>query len=362
MLVIAVDGLRASALGAYGNAWQPTPACDELSSRSVVCEWMYAAGPELADFYAAAWRELPAASRNLLTDDAQIAILGETAGFDEVRLLETTEPDTDLSPAADVAETASAQLFAAAIEQLPALASADRPALLWLHARGFHGPWDAPHALRETLVDADDPPAPTFVDPPRRVETVDHDELFSYRVAYAAQVAVLDECVGALLAAADELGVADRLAVILVGCRGFALGEHGAVGTDARALYGEFIHIPCCIHTPALPPAPPRRTAILRPDCLPGVLLACLAGDKTLFAESAPAATAVVAAPDGEAALRTSEWLLHRYVPDRTPAKDGADPAAAVELFVKPDDRWELNDVASRCPEVVEELLRLMTG
>jgi hypothetical protein len=31
-----------------------------------------------------------------------------------------------------------------------------------------------------------------------------------------------------------------------------------------------------------------------------------------------------------------------------------------VELYVKPDDRWEANDVADRCHEYAEELLTLM--
>jgi hypothetical protein len=30
--------------------------------------------------------------------------------------------------------------------------------------------------------------------------------------------------------------------------------------------------------------------------------------------------------------------------------------AAASELYVRPDDRWEANDVAKLCPDVVEEL------
>jgi hypothetical protein len=30
--------------------------------------------------------------------------------------------------------------------------------------------------------------------------------------------------------------------------------------------------------------------------------------------------------------------------------------ATVSELFVRPDDRWEANDVAKLCPDVVEEL------
>ena len=47
-----------------------------------------------------------------------------------------------------------------------------------------------------------------------------------------------------------------------------------------------------------------------------------------------------------EAAIRTESWHL------RVPG-DGAAP----ELFVKPDDRFEKNEVADRCPEIVSGLV-----
>jgi hypothetical protein len=32
------------------------------------------------------------------------------------------------------------------------------------------------------------------------------------------------------------------------------------------------------------------------------------------------------------------------------------------ELYAKPDDRWEANDVASRCPDVAARLLSVLDG
>jgi hypothetical protein len=41
----------------------------------------------------------------------------------------------------------------------------------------------------------------------------------------------------------------------------------------------------------------------------------------------------------------------------RKPASaDPGDGAAAAELYVKPDDRWEFNEVANRAPEAAAEL------
>lgn len=34
----------------------------------------------------------------------------------------------------------------------------------------------------------------------------------------------------------------------------------------------------------------------------------------------------------------------------------------AVELYRKPDDRWEANEIANRCPSVAERLLAALDG
>jgi hypothetical protein len=49
-----------------------------------------------------------------------------------------------------------------------------------------------------------------------------------------------------------------------------------------------------------------------------------------------------IAGGAGGRAIRTPAWYL----------RAGLEP----ELFAKPDDRWEVNDVASRCREVAEYL------
>ena len=53
--------------------------------------------------------------------------------------------------------------------------------------------------------------------------------------------------------------------------------------------------------------------------------------------------------------IRTAAWCLREDIAQREAA--GSDGATdVVELYVRPDDRWEANDVAKLCPEVVEEL------
>jgi len=370
-IVIAVDGLRVSALGAYGNTWHPTSALDALASQSQVFDWMWSDQPTLEGFYKAVWGEgehplvdqLAAVNVEtaLTTDDRWLAEKGEAAGFSEVRCLEIRSQQS----AAAMADTELAQLFAVAIDQLqtwqqrlenPAASLPSR--LLWLHARGFHGAWDAPLELRESLLDEDDPPAPTFVTPPANIATQDHDELLLNRAAYAAQVMVLDECIGAVQAALAETGLEGETLLILVGCRGYALGEHGAVGGDVRSLYGELLHVPLVVRLPGAEYPPPRCSQLVVPSDL-GRMLA------EWFVSSEPALPAppsrqfvITVGDDGERVLRTPAWTLRQ--PPLSPNTSVGASAQSVELYAKPDDRWEANEVADRLPDIAARLLAIV--
>ena len=394
-IVIAVDGLRASALGAYGNTWHPTPALDRLASESVVFDWMIADSPQLAGFYRAAWfagdpprdgverdlTSLDAASSiasilasqrvnlALTTDDQWLAEQADQLGFGEVRGLEIAEPTS----ADAVADTELAQLFAIAADQIEYWQAAesdaaqdDAPRLLWIHARGYRGAWDAPLELRQSLLDEEDPAPAENVIPPARLKSSDHDELLLHRAAYAAQTIVLDECVGMLLAALEAAGIADNTLVVLVGCSGFALGEHGVAGTDALDLYSEITHVPLLVRLPGGLAPPPRMGHLAQPCDLGSILLQwfetseqdassrmVVAGDDAISA--AARITAFSVGPENELALRTASWALRRFVSQRP---DGTE-APAIELFSKPDDRWEANEIADRCPEEAASLLAI---
>ncbi|BBO33506.1 sulfatase-like hydrolase/transferase [Lacipirellula parvula] len=391
-IVIAVDGLRASALGAYGNAWHPTPALDRLASESLLFDWMMVDSPALAGFYRAAWLGVPAPydgveptnlkplaaahsagllpqllaagiAASLTTDDVWLAEQGDQLGFRDVRALEFPQPAT----AESMADTELAQLFAIAADQLEqwsvaedsATAGAEPPRLLWLHARGYHGAWDAPIELRQSLLDEDDPEAPTFVTPPLRLETTNSDELLLQRASYAAQTTILDECIGMLLEMLTATGLAESTAVLVVGCRGFALGEHGAAGSEVHDLYGEVTHIPCILRRPdGAPVAPPRASELVQPaDLAPYLLewLGCsLPPSPSDASQPIPARDRVVAiGKHGEMAMRTQSWLLRQAA--KSSELSEAEPT--IELFAKPDDRWEANEIADRCPDDVAELL-----
>jgi len=395
-IVIAVDGLRASALGAYGNAWHPTAALDRLASESLLFDWMIADSPQLAGFYRAAWfgietprdgveRELtqlgdvPSLARYLesagiqaalTTDDQWVAEQADQLGFGEVLGVEFPEPAT----AEAVADTELAQLFAIAADQIESWGAADAAAatdapsrLLWIHARGYHGAWDAPIELRQSLLDEEDPPALELVVPPTRLETRDHDELLLHRSAYAAQTMVLDQCIGMLLETLEAAGLTDSTLVALVGCRGFALGEHGALGSDVRDLYGELTHVPLIVRLPgdnSVPP--PRSSELVQPiDLAPSLLRWFAVAAKQVAGQNLFAGNDAITSPvreaaysagqSGEVAVRTISWGLRQTV------GNGGDGVASgvIELFSKPDDRWEANEIADRCPNEATTMLAL---
>jgi arylsulfatase A-like enzyme len=177
---------------------------------------------------------------------------------------------------------------------------------------------------------------------------------------------LLDECLDMLLATIDAAGMTESTLVVLVGCRGFALGEHGKVGSEVHDLYGELLHVPLLIREPRLEVAPPRSAEFVQPVDLHATLASWF-GDQSSRGEAGrdllarptasppdgrPYVTAF--AQSGEATLRSKEWLF------RVSAQSGGIGTLPrrMELYAKPDDRWEANEVADLCPEPAAEMLR----
>jgi arylsulfatase A-like enzyme len=244
--------------------------------------------------------------------------------------------------------------------------------MLWLHARGYRGAWDAPVAYRRTMLEEEDPPPAMFVAPPAREAVSDHDVLLQLRAAYAAQTQVLDECVAAALAAIEDFELQSSTAIVLVGARGFALGEHGMVGAKVEALYGELLHVPCLVRVPGGEAPLPRGSKLMQPSDIRNLITSAVSrviespAEHGASGKPLPGALereyVVARGRQGERAIRTAAWMLRR--PPTGPAEgsdagEGAAPETA-ELYLKPDDRWEANEIASRMPEERDRLLAIL--
>jgi arylsulfatase A-like enzyme len=386
VVVIAVDGFRASALGAYGNSWVPTPALDHLAAESVVCDWWLAESAELPVALRALWhgrhplRAGDAASPSLaslladqgvatclITDDPQAAEAEGAREFEKQIVLDSPKEKV----AASALESGFGQIFSQAAVHLEE-ADEDRPTLTWVQSRGFYGAWDAPQQLRDAMGRLDETDPPTIVSSPDF--TVDDPdpavEIFPTQAAYAAQLMLLDQCLGAFLEYLNEMpGGEDRL-IVLIGTRGFPLGEHGKVGGVDRRLFVEQLHVPCLFRdgSDRMPQLSRVSSLMGHTDLLP-TLLDWATGEsninkdcdgKSVIALSEdPHAewhdSVLASDPTGCRALRTSGWCLRS---DSGPVEGDE---LAGELYVRPDDLWEKNDVAALCREVVEELAAKLT-
>jgi arylsulfatase A-like enzyme len=391
IFIAVIDGLRASALGAYGNTTYGTTALDCFAADSFLLDWCYATSPDLPDIYRSLWQSritgrkagvqpltLPRLfadhgyDTTLITDELLLSSFAVADDFAE--LVEIAQVNS-AKRAKDVSDTGLARLFGATLDQLAGRES-DKPSLIWLHARGMYGPWDAPLALQQLLLDDGDPPPVESVAPPdlEWKPTDDPDIAFRFATAYAAQVMVLDACWQTLFDAINASNQNPWL-ITLVGARGFALGEHGRIGGIDPRVYGEQVHVPWLVRFPNHRGRLARSGALTsHVDLLP--TLFDWLGRPQEFSFSAfdgmsmlPLGSNsrsrwrdfIVSTSATAHSIRTASWCLREdFVADRA-ANESSEPEPP-ELFVRPDDRWEANDVARLCPEVIEDLRTLAAG
>jgi arylsulfatase A-like enzyme len=369
-ICLVVDRLHAGYLGAFGNTWIDTPAVDRLAAEGFVFDSMLIDSPRLDRLYRSYWHgwhalkpDEPPADRPslvgvlrqadvataLLTDEPQLAGHPLAGEFDE--LLEV-EPAWQAEGVDQLDQTRLAAGVVAAIDWLQ---SARPPFLLWCHLAALGTTWDAPQEFRRAYWEPGDPEPPESAEVPDRMlsEQFDPDELLAVTQAYSGQVTAMDACLGALAEylRGDRAG-RDTL-LVLTSTRGFPLGEHRRVGPCDEALYGELVHVPLVMRFPGGLGAAGRSHALVEPADLWATLLDWWQAGPPPASPTAESLMPVVreqatvlrdrlciGGGPGQRAIRTPAWYLLE-----TPKP---------ELYVKPDDRWEINDVAVRCPEVVE--------
>ena len=361
LLVVTIDRLPAWILPAYGATWVGMPALDALAGRGVVLDRVIATGDEtqplLRDLLGAEDGRpgvVQAAAREavVVTDDRAIAASG-LAGAATVRLVEAVaKADVE----ADAEDTNLARLFTAAAEAV----AAGGHRLVWCHAGSLGVAWDAPAEFRDAYVDPEDPPPPAGAAVPdfAVAADTDPDRIMGIRQAFAGQLTLLDRCLGLLL---DSLPAADAAGwtVLFAGVRGLPLGLHGRVGCGPLPPYGELVHVPALLVDARGRMAAQRYGGLVTPADLGATLAELMQGGSApaaggepwrgrslagLFAAwSSTPRDRVIVATAGGGAIVTLAWHL-------VTGPDGP------RLFHKPDDFFEVCDVANRCGAVAEEL------
>lgn len=383
-LVIAARGLRLDYVGCYGNPWIETPALDALAARGAVFDQHFAAGieREAADHV---WRtgryataEGPATSTSapdliaflnahgvatsLVVDGSWPGPRAFAEGWQTVDHVTAAAQDKPLECAIQVAQRALRAL------------TARTDWLLWVDLATALPPWNVPaefatHYFREEAAAAADEndeeaevevePLTPLPDPALGPVDADDDTLYlRLQGSYAAAVTYLDAGIAELLGA-----VPGDVLVVVTSDAGFALGEHGQVGPGSKWPWQTLAHVPLLLRLPGGAAAGRRVSALtlsvdLAPTlaglfglALPEVhgqnLIPLLQGDVETIR---PYAVSWLPAEGGKSvALRTPEWSLLRS------ADDGA-----IRLHVRPDDRWEVNDVRQHHLELTEALERTM--
>lgn len=374
-IVFVVDRLSSGMLGPYGNTWLEAPNVNRLASRSLLFDFAISDSTLLEKTCRSYWSGLHAVEpadrfsaelllpallarggieSTLLTDDEEVEQFSSSKHFSRRVLVPAENRER---PVEEVEDTRLASIIAAAMGQIDEM---EKGELLWIHAAGMKAAWDAPLEFRNALADEEDPTPPSFVEPPARMleRDADPDEVLGVAQAYGGQVALLDICLGALVGAIDQQRRDDTL-FLLTSPRGFPLGEHRRIGAWDSSLYNESLAVPLMLRVPDRELAGQRSQALVQPADLYQTLLGwfeVMPGRRNDFGVDliAQEREGIENRRDRacsvgrlERALRTPAWFLRQAEGES-------------ELYVKPDDRWEMNNVIQRCPTVAEEMAKAL--
>jgi arylsulfatase A-like enzyme len=405
VLLLTIDTLRADHLGCYGGTRVATPNIDRLAREGALFENaacpMPMTRPSLTTIHTSLHPREHGVVNNavpLAPDSVTLATTLATAGyataaFTPVRLLDASSglaqgfasyiaPDAHHLPADCVAPGA-----------LDWLAQRDpaKPFFVWLHLFDPHLPYAPP----PQYAPGDGPDEISWKSLLATANAHDGDvpkaTLARALELYAGEVAYVDHWVGEIRARLESLGVLDDTIVVFTADHGECF-DHGIYFEHADCLYEGAVHVPLVIRFPRGVTAGKRVQAqVEHMDLAPTIL--SLAGiarppafrGRTLL-PSPPAATQDLRAdafaliehplyPDRSAEERSRKQERIRSVagvPTREILTDRQSNAlrgttwklitdgASSELYDLPADRGEQHDLATRKPELVADLRRLL--
>ena len=337
-LFLSIDGLQSGMVGAYGNTWIQTPTLDSLACQSALFDRFYVSTMNLTETFAELWQFPLNHHKILLTDDSDVFLHEKACLFDEKHRLESNRQSR---PAEKIEQTQFFRNMATIADLLRD--RSETPFLLWAHFEGFRSHWDFPLSYRQRYQIDEDPDPYADVAPPEIRETrIDPDVRQSVAEAYSGGVSVLDETLAGLLAFLHEEGLEHNTVLSFMSVRGFSLGEHNRIGSNDD-LYSENVHLPLLIRCPGGSWAGFRSQSLIQPADIENLLT-----EHHLPEESADIHSFLrIGNESGHEVIVTPDWFVYRR-------------SLRNELYVKPDDRWEANDVADRCPHVLEQIAEAM--
>jgi choline-sulfatase len=257
VIIIALDGLRADALGSYG-APASTPTLDALAAESVRFEWAFAQAPQSQPSLATLFSGLYPTTNGLrapgdsMADEAQtLAEVLKADGYSTAAFVEGLPGSSDYGlaqgfdsyqtvarPGAEAAEWMKLHTnenFLLVVSGWSNVALEQVNSLL----EGSGQPEGMAQRVAEVLASrATDQPI-----------DFDDEDLEWARAWYAARIQVIDSLLGNFLAEFRALGLDNRATLIVLGSNGFALQEHADL--FGESLYTAVTRVPVLLRCAA---------------------------------------------------------------------------------------------------------------
>ena len=386
-LLIQLDRASVRALGAYGNEWVATPTIDALAATGVVFERHYACRPDpdkgRLELHCGGTDPIDRSGQpQSYFSGARTDILGGLASSNVPTLLfDATRRQVAhpyyarfvrrfACPPRPGDKTPLDALLGALPGALFEFAESDM-AFAAVELDSLTPPWDIPAEVFaeyiEGLVTPGEAVEP-WSDPPTGF--FDRDDEASWQLlhrSFAAAMTTFDADLARILKVFDETW--GEYCVVLTALAGMPLGEHGVVGPHRAWLYSELTHLPLIVRLPGGEFAGRRVPALTTTADLMGTiwglcepndswgLVPLLADEHAWGRDHLITGLHLTSPASGEWAVRTRDWL---YVsPGVVP--EGDDPRTP-ELYVQPEDRYEVNNVIGQHAEVAERLEAILAA
>jgi hypothetical protein len=333
IIVLEACGLHLGYLGCYGNDWVATPNLDRLAAEGIVFEWHIADHPELH-------ANTPWNQRSVGT--GRYAPPGQTPIVSNLPLQPHIVPCEALPLFADQAIQA---------------ANAN-DAWLWIEGPSLLPPWVLEDDLLDAYFDEDDVEEglTPWRDPPLGPRKLNDAEVVQLQNTYAAAVTFFDAQLGKLL---DHLG--DDTLLCVTARSGLPLGEHGMIGIPEPQLHDELVRVPLIMRMPKTDNAGLRIAALTQPIDLAPTFLEALGQPMPKLdwhslwplmrgevEQVRSFAISMLQIGDQES------WLMRTL--DRALTVPIAPTEGGPQMFIKPEDRWEVNDLYKQNAEAAEEM------
>lgn len=417
IIVLACDGLNLARLGSYGSAGARTREFDRLATDSVVFDQYYTNSGSLSTIYDALWfgsrteenQHFSSCSddanpvigtsvtgslphllsqhgyQTLLLIPSELASFSGTSHFNQVKII---EEESVAAPRRRTDQTRIAKMFASVnetIKEQQSILTSGKDngntdgLFIWAHLPLFTSQWDFPLSLRAEYQESEEDPLPyDGVEPPFFAETDYNDDsvdlILSFVEAYKAGLTLFDRGIQSVRENLTKQGIEEKTLIIVLGTRGYPLGEHQRVGFPGKnrnrsipqsLLYSEEIHQPLVIHFPDKQFQSWRCNALCS-----GADIYQLIGNGPNLSPlhhliTNPRAEGnrcqLVVEEDRQSVNRTlitKQWLLRQSV--QSNESGNLNDRLRHELYLHPDDRFEVNEISSRSREELETLLPLL--